>query len=73
MDEERYVTVYKRNKHCMGIFEDREEATERAYRFTAPELMRLTREISAAMDALYRNANVRLTLTRFAMQTGLLP
>ena len=44
-----------------------------AYRFTAPELLRFSSEISAAMDALYRNANIRLILTRFAMHTGLLP
>lgn len=55
------------------FFDDREEATDLAYRFTAPELMRFSREISTAMDALYRNANVRLVLTRFAMHTGLLP
>ncbi|MBE6530394.1 MAG: hypothetical protein E7680_07365 [Ruminococcaceae bacterium] len=54
------------------FFDDREEATDLAFRFTAPELMRYSREISSAMDALYRNANIRLVLTRFAMHTGLL-
>ncbi len=55
------------------FFDDRESAADLAYRFTAPELMRYTREMTLAMDALYRNANIRLTLTRFAMRTGLLP
>lgn len=70
----RDLSLLKQSENApLCFYYDRENATALAYRFTAPELMRAAREISAAMDALYRNANVRLVLTRFAMQTGLLP
>ena len=70
----RDLSLLKQSEDApLCFFYDRENATALAYRFTAPELMRYSREISAAMDALYRNANVRLTLTRFAMHAGLLP
>ena len=43
------------------------------YDFTTPELLSLCDAISDAMDELLRNANVRLTLTAFAVRTGLFP
>lgn len=55
------------------FFDDAELAKSLAYRFTLPELLRDAEEIGNAMESLRRNANVRLVLTRFAMQTGLLP
>lgn len=70
----RDLTLLKQSENApLCFFYDRENAAALAYRFTTPDLMRAAREISAAMDALYRNANVRLVLTRFAMRTGLLP
>ena len=54
------------------FFYDREEACSLAYRFTAPDLLRIADGIDEAMENLRRNANLRLTLTRFAMRTGLL-
>ncbi len=54
------------------FFYNREEACALAYRFTAPDLLRYASGISDAMEALRRNANLRLTLMHFAMQTGLL-
>ncbi len=55
------------------FFHDREEACNLAYRFTSPELLRYAGGISEAIESLRRNANLRLTLVQFAMQTGLLP
>ncbi len=70
----RDLSLLKQSENApLCFFYDRENAAALAYRFTTPELMRAAREISAAMDSLYRNANVRLALTRFAMRTGLLP
>ena len=54
------------------FFHDREEACSLAYRFTTPELLRISDEISEAIENLRRNANLRLTLSRFAIKTGLL-
>ena len=70
----RDLSLLKQSENApLCFFYDRENAAALAYRFTTPDLMRAAREISAAMDSLYRNANVRLALTRFAMRTGLLP
>ena len=55
------------------FFSDREEAMSLAYDFTTPELLSLCDAISDAMGELLRNANVRLTLTAFAVRTGLFP
>ena len=54
------------------FYRDRDEATGIAYRFTAPELIRVAGQIDLAIDALRRNANLRLTMIRFAIGTGLL-
>lgn len=54
------------------FFADREEALALAYSFTTPELLALCDKISLACDNLRKNANVRLTLTSLAVNTGLL-
>lgn len=54
------------------FFTNREEATSMAYEFTTPELLALCDQISEAVSALQKNANVRLTLTALAVGTGLL-
>ena len=54
------------------FFADREDACTLAYTFTTPTLLHYCEQISAAMDSLRVNANVRLTLTTLAVNTGLL-
>lgn len=54
------------------FFADREEAAEIAYEFTTPELLTLCKKIEETVSSLKRNANVRLTLTTLAVNTGLL-
>lgn len=54
------------------FFADREEALSLAYEFTTPELLSLCDKMSQACDSLRKNANVRLTLTSLAVNTGLL-
>ena len=54
------------------FFYNQEEACSAAYDFTTPELLRLCDSICEASDHLRMNANVRLTLTGLAVQTGLL-
>ena len=54
------------------FFADREEAAELAGHFSAADLLRLCDGLQAAADRLARNANIRLTLTGLATDTGLL-
>ena len=54
------------------FYPGKEEACAVAYRFTAPELLRLCDCMDKAIDLLRRNANIRLTLTGFAMDAGVL-
>lgn len=54
------------------FFYDREEACSLSYHFTTPELLRLCDCLCDASNRLRANANVRLTLTGLAVQTGLL-
>ncbi len=54
------------------FFADHEEAHALAYRFTTPELLALCNHVTAAIDRLRVNANVRLTLTALAVNAGLL-
>ena len=69
----RDLALLKQTENApLCFFHDREEACSIAYRFTAPELLRIAAGIDEATDALRRNANLRLTLTRFAMRVGLL-
>ena len=53
------------------FFSDREEALELSCRFSAPELLRISTGLENAMTSLQANANVRLTLTAFAVEAGL--
>lgn len=53
------------------FFSDREEVGELSYGFTTPELLLLCQTIEETVGSLQRNANIRLTLTAFATQTGL--
>lgn len=69
----RDLVLLKQDENApLCFFHDREDACALAYRFTSPELLRLTAGISEAMESLRRNANLRLTLTHFALRTGLL-
>ena len=69
----RDLALLKQTENApLCFFHDREEACSLAYRFTSPELLRFSDAVSEAIDSLRRNANLRLTLMRFAMQTGLL-
>ena len=54
------------------FFSDREQALNLSYRFSAPELLRISAGLETAADSLRANANVRLTLTAFAIEIGLL-
>ncbi len=54
------------------FFADREEACALAYAFTTPALLHYADCISAALEKLRQNANVRLTLTTLAADCGLL-
>lgn len=54
------------------FFANREEALSLAYSFTSPELLKLCDLISEVCTRLQKSANVRLTLTAFAADAGLL-
>ena len=69
----RDLLVLKQSESApLCFFATREEAISLAFRFSSPELFRLCDAIESATEDLRRNANVRLTLTRLAMQAGLL-
>ena len=54
------------------FFAEREEVTTLSYRFSAPELLRMSEGLENAINSLQMNANVRLTLTAMAIEIGLL-
>ena len=54
------------------FFGDREEAVDAAYAFTTPTLLNLCDRVYDVIEQLRVNANVRLTLTSFAAEIGLL-
>ena len=54
------------------FFADREEACTLAYGFTTPQLLKLCDAVNEAIDRLKKSANVRLTMTSFAVQCGLI-
>jgi DNA polymerase-3 subunit delta' len=54
------------------FFASREEACTLAYGFTTPQLLKLCDAVNEAVDRLKKSANVRLTLTSFAVQCGLI-
>lgn len=69
----RDLVLLKQDENApLCFFHDREDACALAYRFASPELLRMTAGISDAIESLRRNANLRLTLTNFALRTGLL-
>ncbi len=69
----RDLLLCKQTEHApLCFFADREEAYAFSYRFSAPELLRFCGCLTQAADRLRRNANVRLTLTEFAVEAGLL-
>ena len=69
----RDLLLCKQTEHApLCFFADREEACSLAYCFTTPELLTLCESIQGTIDRLRTNANVRLTLTAFAANTGLL-
>ena len=54
------------------FFANRDEACTLAYGFTTPELLGLCDAVNETVDRLKKNANVRLTLTSFAVRCGLI-
>lgn len=54
------------------FFADAEEACTLSYGFTTPALLTLCDSVSAAIDRLRMNANVRLTMTKLAFDSNLL-
>ena len=54
------------------FFADREEALSLAYAFTTPTLLRLLDRTSELKNQIHQGANVRLALTDFAVDVGLL-
>ena len=54
------------------FFAKREEACELSYRFSTPELFRISEGLDRAIERLQANANVRLTLTQLAIEIGMM-
>ena len=54
------------------FFADREQALSLSYEFTTPQLLRLCDALADLKSRLSQNANVRLTLTDFAVEIGIL-
>ena len=54
------------------FFAEREEATSLSYKFSAPELLRISKGLDNAVNKLQTNANARLTLISLAIEVGLL-
>ena len=54
------------------FFAEREEATTLSYKFSAPELLRISEGLDTAVNKLQTNANARLTLLAMAIEIGLL-
>ena len=69
----RDLLILKQSESApLCFFATHEEAISYACRFTSPELFRLCGAVDSAAEDLRRNANIRLTLTRLAMQSDLL-
>ena len=69
----RDLLLCKQTEHApLCFFSDREEACTLAYGFTTPELLALCDGITDTIERLRYNANVRLTMTAFAVRCGLL-
>ena len=69
----RDLLVLKQSENApLCFFSNREEALELSDCFATPRLLRLCDELEATCDKLRTNANVRLTLTAFAVNAGLL-
>ena len=54
------------------FFAEREEAATLSYKFSAPELLRISDGLENAVNKLQTNANARLTLLAMAIEVGLL-
>ena len=69
----RDLLVLKQSEGAaLCFFASREEALGLSDLFATPRLLKLCDELEATCDKLRMNANVRLTLTAFAVNTGLL-
>ena len=69
----RDLLVLKQSENAaLCFFADREEALALSDSFATPRLLKLCDELEGASDKLRMNANVRLTLTALAVETGLL-
>ena len=60
------------NAVFLCFFAKREEACELSYRFSTPELFRISEGLDRAIERLQANANVRLTLTQLAIEIGMM-
>ena len=69
----RDLLVCKQTENApLCFFANREEACALAYSFTTPELLWLCDAVNETVDRLKKSANVRLTLTSFAVRCGLI-
>jgi hypothetical protein len=69
----RDLMVLKQSENAaLCFFASREEALNLSDSFTTPKLLKLCDGLELACDKLHMNANVRLTLTAFAVENGLL-
>ena len=69
----RDLMVLKQSEHAaLCFFANREEALNLSDSFTTPRLLKLCDGLENAIDKLRMNANVRLTLTALAVESGLL-
>ena len=69
----RDLLVCKQSEEApLCFFANREEACELSYRFSTPELFRIYEGLEQAISALQANANTRLTLTKLAIEIGMM-
>ena len=69
----RDLLVCKQSEEApLCFFANREEACKLSYRFSTPELFRICEGLERAIDALQANANTRLTLTKLAIEIGMM-
>ena len=69
----RDLLVCKQSEEApLCFFASREEACALSYRFSTPELFRIYEGLERAITALQANANTRLTLTKLAIEIGMM-
>ncbi len=69
----RDLLVCKQTEQAsLCFFAKREEACELSYRFSTPELFRISEGLERAITRIQANANVRLTMTQLAIEIGMM-